>query len=62
MHYCQLMTHQHHVTPKPLLMTLHDQEGYVAHHFYSLVLRNAMVSLIMPSAPYDADADANGVT
>ena len=37
-------------------------KSYVASLFYCLGVRNAMVSLMMPSASHDVDTGAIGVT
>ena len=38
------------------------QASDVSTHFNDLDLRNAMVSLITPSASHDSDANLNGIT
>ena len=41
---------------------LHDQKYHVAPLFNCLNLRNAMMSLMTPSTPLDANASVNGIT
>ena len=50
-----LMTHQHHMTPMPVIRAKHEQKGHVAPHFNCLDVRNAMVPLLMPLVTWCQD-------
>ena len=47
MQWCHWQCHQHHMTPVPEPMVLHDQKGHVAPHFSCVKLRNAVVPLMI---------------
>ena len=46
----------------PAPMVPHHQQSYITPHFDCCDVRNAILPLMMPSAPCDANASTNGIT